>query len=106
MHWLNLLQCPVLHMRVQVRADPVHVRLDQDVLTYLMGFGAQLMSPTLAHLLKQLEQLQLAAASGGAAPVLPYFQHVEVVGTHVTLDYRPRRVDVTKLKVGSSQADP
>jgi hypothetical protein len=53
-----------------------------------------------------LAWLQLAAQGGEAAPVLPFIQMAELAGFSVTIDYRPRRLDLAALRVseGGRQA--
>lgn len=46
-----------------------------------------------------LTHTQLEAQGGESAPVQPFFQHVEIAGARLTIDYRPRRVDVAALRV-------
>eukprot|EP00983_Pelagomonas_calceolata_P070651 1150870-Pelagomonas_calceolata.AAC.1 len=43
---------------------------------------------------------QLEAQGGESAPVLPFFQHVEISAARLTIDYRPRRIDVAALRDG------
>lgn len=82
--------------RLAVALLPLRLRLDQDVVTFLQAFfGA------VAAAIAAMDDPLAAAGAGGAEPApAPYFQRVEIRGTAVMVDYRPRRVDIAALREG------
>uniref|UniRef100_A0A7S3VSR0 Autophagy-related protein 2 n=1 Tax=Dunaliella tertiolecta TaxID=3047 RepID=A0A7S3VSR0_DUNTE len=88
-------------LRLQVSLLPIHLHLDQDLLQSFRGLAAAAADPPTRAALHLLSALQLEAQGGESAPVLPFFQHVEISAARLTIDYRPRRIDVAALRDGS-----
>jgi autophagy-related protein 2 len=85
--------------RLTMALLPVRLKLDQDVVAFLHAFVG-CVSAAVAAVDNPMEAA--LAATGTEPPAPPYFQKVEIWGTGVMLDYRPRRVDIAALRDGDA----